>query len=160
MKTIRTWPHECILLPFNTVVTRRYALCIKYNQYAQPQKCVTKVATNYMAIYLFFKNYKSASSERAKIIMKRRSFAHSMFMANIHKQLLVCLYQLYKSVCTGWPIWNTRPHVPSGGLPTLRSLANWRLFCNKLGEKLRWVRILGCLKVNVLIINKHWYHGI
>lgn len=35
---------------FNTVVTMRYALCIKYNHYAQPQKCVTKVATNYMAI--------------------------------------------------------------------------------------------------------------
>lgn len=42
-----------MLLRFNTVVTRRYALCIKYNQYAQPQKCVTKVATNYMAIYLY-----------------------------------------------------------------------------------------------------------
>lgn len=42
---------KCILLLFNTVVTRRYALCIRYNQYAQPQKCVTKVATNYMAVY-------------------------------------------------------------------------------------------------------------
>lgn len=49
----------------------RYALCIKYNHYAQPQKCVTKVATNYIAIPLPFpKSSKSASSKIAKLSMK------------------------------------------------------------------------------------------
>lgn len=59
---------DTFLLPFNTVVTRRYALCIKYNQYARPQKCVTKVATNYMAIYLF---------QELQISIQRKSKGHN-----------------------------------------------------------------------------------
>ena len=55
--------HTCILLLFNRV-TRRFALCIKYNQYAQPQKGVTKGATKYMS-------YKSASRVRTKVKRSR-----------------------------------------------------------------------------------------
>lgn len=88
---------------FNTVVATRYALCIKYNHYAQPQKGVTKVATNDMAIPLPFpKSSKSASSKIAKLIIKTGSNAHSKFMENIHKttsHLLIsaiekCIYKI------------------------------------------------------------------
>lgn len=121
MQITATGLHQYILLPFNTVVTRPYAFCIMYNQYAQPQKCVTKVATNYMAIYLF---------QELQISIQRKSKSHYEAGELMHiqsswgiytKQLIVCLYltYLYKSVCTRWPVRNTRYHFLSG-FPALR----------------------------------------
>lgn len=92
-KMTATWIHTCILLLFNTVVTRRYALCIKYNQYAQPQKICHQGSYK---LHGNFQELQISIQSKNKDHMKQRSYAHSMFQENIHK-LLVCLYQLYET---------------------------------------------------------------
>lgn len=100
MQITATGLSQCISLPFNTGVTRPYALCIKYNQYAQPQKCVTKVATNYMAIYLF-QELQISIQQKSKGHYEAGELMHIQSSGGIYtKQLIVCLYltYLYKSM--------------------------------------------------------------
>ena len=87
---------------FNTVVTRRYALCINYNQYAQPQKMCHQGSYKSHGKCTFFNNYKSAQWPYE---------AHSCSWRGIYTNnvLLVCLYPRYKSVFTWWPVWNSWP---------------------------------------------------
>lgn len=129
MKMTSTWIHTWILLLFNTVVTRRYALCIKYNQYAQPQKICHQGSYK---LHGNFQELQISIQSKNKDHMKQRSYAHSMFLGNIHK-LLVCLSQLYESIYTihDGP---SETVVLLGGVPPLKNLQEvWRIWQRQTG---------------------------
>lgn len=85
---------HALLLPFNTVVTRRYASST-INMHRKCHQSSYKLHGN-----LPFQELQISIPSKSKDHKKQKSYAQSKSIRNIHKQLLVCLYQLYKIVYT------------------------------------------------------------